>query len=220
MTDNFVSIYDNQTWILGDNSTTPGNAVKNVSLLTKTLTIPSVVEGNQIEEIGYRAFYRCFIVEEVFISNSIRRINQYAFSDLYNLKSIIIPPSIEFIGYAAINTFNRTQANEDEENGIYEESKYMSNGYLVVTFLPHSMIQYISQYGISRKRNIIVNYFDSRSFYCHENIFMQQYNPNVKIYAPYTSSFCGYKTIYQRTCQIKTRTFYPPNILFLFFLCK
>ena len=214
MTENFVVKYVNSTWMIGTNLSTSGNGVKNRSLLTSTLTIPSVIEGHQIEEIGQLAFYQCSVIEEVFLSNSIRVINRYAFADLENLKTFVIPPSIQIIGYAGIHAFNRSLHHID--NSLSDE-KYVSNGVMNITFLPNSQIKFIDSAGISRKKNIIVNYYDKSLFSCGD-IFISKYHPNVKIYAPYAAHFCNYPTIYQRTCKVKNRLFFPSFItLFEFF---
>ena len=208
MTENFVVEYVNNTWIIGTNLTTGGNGVKNPLLLTSTLTIPSVIDGHQIEQIGQYAFYQCSVIEEIFLSNSIRVINRYSFGSLENLKTIVIPPSVQIIGYAGIHTYNVSLY---RINNTLPNEKFVSHGVLNITFLPHSQIKFIDYAGMSRKENIIVNYFDKGFISCGD-IFMSHLHPNVKIYAPYTSRFCNYRTIYQRTCKAKNLLFFPSVI--------
>ena len=202
MTDNLRVTLQNGKYIIGTNETTAGNGYINKDIAGSVLTIPSKIDEKKIEEIGQYAFHRCFNIEEVFISDSIRAINQWAISDCYNLRSIIIPPSVEFIGTVGIHTYNRTKRN------IYSNlplKSYTSKGVLNVVFQPHSRIQYIGEFGISRKENIIVHYYDHGLFSCHSDIFYISVIQRVKIISPYSSSFCGYPTSYIRTCQSQRR---------------
>ena len=210
MTDNFVVTQVNGKWIIGTNETKVRNGVHNWELAGPLLTIPSVINGNQIEEIGQCAFYGCYYIEEVFISNSIKSINNRSFSNCYNLRSIVIPPSVEFIGYCGIHSYNSTLASI---NNQLPYSQYTGNGILKVIFQPNSQIKYIAQYGISRKKNIVIYYSDKSYFPCHKDPYFKSSLTNVKIYSPYTSSFCNYPTIHAITC--KQRSKYQ-NVLFFF----
>ena len=205
MTDNFIVSFINNVYIIGTNTTREHNGVKNWTLAGPTMTIPSVIDGKNIEEIGQHAFYRCHNLVEVFISNHIRSINVRAISECLNLKSVIIPPSIEFIGFAGIHAYNKSRDNT-------------ADGIMKITFQANSKIQYIDQYGISRKNTIFIYYNDARQFPCHNDPFHRITKITLKIFAPYTSLFCGHTTIHARTCQHKNS--YYASIHFFSLLTK
>ena len=135
------------------------------------------------------------------------------------MRSVVIPPSVEFIGSAAVNAYNYTlvKLNPDLEN-----IAYVSEGTMTITFLPNSKIQYIDNYGFCRKKNIIINFYDKKQFSCHRDIFLSNCDPHYEIYAPYTSKFCHYKTntVYQQTCKIiKTASHLTRFSLIISFIC-
>ena len=213
MTNNFVITEFDGKWIIETNKTDKRNGVENWELAGPILTIPSVIDGHQIEEIGVCAFYKCYNLEDVIISNNIKAIHNQSFSDCFNLRSIIIPPSIEFIGYCGIHSYNDSLINDP-----LSIPRYNSKGFLTVIFQPNSHIQYIGRHAISRKENIIIYFSDKRYFPCDSDPFFQPALSNVKIYSMFTSSFCGYQTINSMTC--KKFSFYNKSLFFFVFLTK
>ena len=216
MTDNFVINEVNGKWIIGTNKSIQRNGVYNWELAGPVLTIPSVINGHQIEEIGQWAFFGCYYIEEVFISNSIKSINNRSFSDCFNLRSIVIPPSVEFIGYCGIHTYNASLASINLS--LPNSSEDSSNGTLTVVFQPNSQIKYIDQHGISRKKNIIIYYNDKSYFPCHKDPFFKSVLYSIKIYSPYTNSFCNYPTIHAFTC--KQNLWHQKSLFFFIFLFR
>ena len=146
----------NGVYIIGNNqSNYYRNGLRNWSLLGKYLFIPGVIQGCPISEIGIFAFYACLNIEEIFISDSIRQINTYGFSSLESLRRISIPPSVEFIGYAAIHCFNNTLASTVP--GL-PNTEYTSKGTLYVSFSQNSQIKFMSNGSITRIENIVIYY--------------------------------------------------------------
>ena len=134
----------NGKWIIGTNNTGTKSGLKDWSTLGSILNIPSVIDGNNIEEIGKHAFYSCKVIEEIIIGDGIKKINQWAFAHLLNLRRIVIPSSVEFIGNNGIHCYNETA------QSIYGESapETTGKGNIVVTFLPDSKISFIGSFGI------------------------------------------------------------------------
>ena len=194
----------NGKWIIGtDNKTTARNGLTDWSKLETKLIIPSVINDQFIEEIGYYAFYNCPIIEEVIIDDGIKQINQIAFAHCRNLKSVVIPPSVEFIGYCGIHSYNTTAADIHGSDAIQTSSK----GTLVVTFLPDSRISFIGDFGISRKENIIIHYLGRMNPVHGSKPFGDKKASKVKIYSPFVHHFLGIKaSCYKCTQQGKIRT--------------
>ena len=118
------------------------------AVIDSTITsviIPEYVQGYPVLEIGCYAFESCLSLSTVMIKAKILQINDCAFHRCKSLTSINIPPTCEYIGYAAISCFI--------DNGI---TQITSNGVLLVRFEPNSTIKYIDQYGIERKQVIII----------------------------------------------------------------
>ena len=176
-----------------------------------TLTIPAIIHKHEIDQIGRNAFSQCPNIEEVFISDSIRVINTAAFSECPNLRSVLIPSSIEFIGNLGIHGYNVTL---DNINPNLSTKSYTGKGMMKVIFHPNSRIQYIGQYGISRKENIIIYYYGTSDFFCENDIFFLSAIQSAKIIAPYSSKFCRYNTIYARTFVFRRRLL-QPNVYLL-----
>ena len=96
----------------------------------KNVSIGNVIIGNNVERIGYRAFYAS-TVTAVTLGNGLKTIGEEAFRDCYYLESIDIPAGIERIGARAFYdvgaraengctiTYDGTQA---EFNAKLEES--------------------------------------------------------------------------------------------------
>ena len=188
---NFNIQFVNETWIIGTNKSSDG--LINKSLVPKKLFIPNKIGENYIQEIGKNAFINLNI-EEIIISEGIKQINTYAFGHLPNLTSVILPPSIIFIGYCGIHCYN---------NSAPEGSK-TAKGTLTVTFSGDSKIEYLSQYSISRKERIIVYFMGKKSPICHDNIYFREVIKTVKVYSVHMHSLGGVRSsifISQRTCR-------------------
>ena len=218
MTSNFVTTQNHSIWIIGTNKSQPHNAISDVSLLTPSLVIPSTIDGHHIEEIGYAAFWRLSILEEVFISDSIKIIRERAFSDCYNLKSVVIPSSIELIENMGIHCYNLTlQITEGDE---LDNNMYTAKGTLNVTFLPNSRFLQLLGGSITRKENINIYYYGHTAPFCKSDPFASSVSKSVKIIAPYIPRLCGYKTIHPNSCQAKKRSFSLSILCFVFTLSR
>ena len=198
----FSITFVNGKWIIGaDNTSQVRNGLKEWSSLGPVLNIPSEINGHKIEELGYRAFYKCDIIEDVIIEDGIKQINGGCFSYCRNLKSVTIPPSVELIGDGGIHALN---------GSIQGTSK----GTLIVTFLPKSKFSFIYNYGISRKERIIVHYYGVRKPKFQGSPFGKATLNELKVFAPYVSKFLGEKTIRIGISQCAVKR-YGTNILML-----
>ena len=68
---------------------------------SKTVDIPSTIDGYKVTEIGGGAFYGCTGLKSVTIPSSVTEIGWSAFGDCTGLTSINIPNSVTEIGYSA-----------------------------------------------------------------------------------------------------------------------
>ena len=193
---------ENNYYYFGDNTSYKHNAIKNESEILQVLYIPSVIDGKNIEEIGKYAFSALFSIEEVIICEGIKRINERAFSQCYSIKRVQIPASVTFLGNRAIHTFNGTKYNilpkAQEQN-----NEYSADSTLEIYFAHNSKISYISEGSISRAKNIVIHFWGNKSPINEKNPFFQSCSQSIKIFAPFTSKFCGYKTISCITRRIK-----------------
>ena len=71
---------------------------------TARITIPAVIDGIPVIEIGSGAFYRNNTIATVTISNGIKKIAENAFRDCPNLTSLVIPDSVTEIEWEAIGS--------------------------------------------------------------------------------------------------------------------
>lgn len=69
--------------------------------LTDVLVIPSEIDGIPVEMISGHAFYKKYQIKQVIISDGIREIGEYAFSECNNLTFVSIPDSVEKIDGSA-----------------------------------------------------------------------------------------------------------------------
>ena len=68
---------------------------------SKTVTIPSTIDGYKVTEIGDDAFEGCTGLTSVTIPSSVKRIKYYAFEGCTGLTSVTIPSSVTEIGDSA-----------------------------------------------------------------------------------------------------------------------
>ena len=132
--------------IVGNNSTTNGNAIESGFNLT-SLEIPEAIDNEQIEEIGQRSFTAAKDLVSVNIKARITQINFDAFYCCMRLSYINIPSSTQFIGQGVLSLKN------------YSTQTTTSNGTVRIIFEYPASVKYIGMYGIERKENMIVYYF-------------------------------------------------------------
>jgi hypothetical protein len=77
---------------------------------------------NGVKEIGYNAFYN-LNVSSVILSNTVNKIDNYAFASCYNLQKIDIPVSVKTLGEGAFNATGLIEINIP--NSITEIQPYV-----------------------------------------------------------------------------------------------
>ena len=88
-----------------------------------SVEIPSEIEGKPVVKIDNRAFYGCVNIKTVVIPPTVEEIGDYAFSGCTALESVVLTPSVKIIEY---NCFNKCESltdiyftgTEDEWNDI------------------------------------------------------------------------------------------------------
>ena len=108
--------YDPNVWTI-----TNGTLIKVNGSLQGSITIPSVVSV-----IGQKAFYNQ-AVEQITLSDSVTKIEMYAFSYCINLSKIIIPTSVDKIGSNAFRFCGKNQPLKIIYKGTLEQWNNISN---------------------------------------------------------------------------------------------
>ena len=65
------------------------------------ITIPSVIDGMSVTEIGNSAFYENTVIESVIIPDSVTKIGKFSFSNCESLSEVIIGENVTYIGARA-----------------------------------------------------------------------------------------------------------------------
>ena len=187
--DNIIVSCISGKYIVGTNETNVlGNAVADKSKLPKKIVVPFTLNGHDIEEIGCYAFTGISCIEEVEIGNGIKIIRTYAFGDCWNLISVRVPESVEFIGTAGFHTYNYSSAGS-------------SLGKLIISFSPNSRLNFLDSRAIGRKEHTIIYFWDKcTSVKYNDDPFFKSTAKSIIAYAPKCSYFGGIKTKQLNTC--------------------
>ena len=191
--DHFVCNKEDELWYLGySNGRYP--AIDDPSILTSTLIIPETINGHQIDVIGQNAFYEFDVLEIIHVNCQIKRIMNYAFAHLYNLKEIYLPSSLESLDNNAITAYNFTVEEQYTKAAT-------AHGLLLVIFPPGSKLTLLKNRAITRKERIEIFFWGNKSPSHEGDPFYRTMTGKVIIHAPYLSRFCGYTTIHNITCK-------------------
>ena len=169
---NFMLINSNE-YLLGTNETQyergRGNAFLNDVEVPETLIIPDYFNDKKVTEIGQYAFTKCYNIIKLIIGNNIKIIHTKAFADLNNVKTIIIPSSLEILLYGSIYFWN--SSSQPVSNGkvqvIFQENSKLN--FIDHNFAQKDTLEIISPSILSPKCNgtlgSSVNHFHLYSFY-------------------------------------------------------
>ena len=89
------------------------------------VVIPSSIEGSPVTKIGYWAFYGNEYIKSVIIPDSVKAIDDEAFSFCENLSSITIGENVTSIGYQAFGDTAYYFDDENWEDGFLYIGKYL-----------------------------------------------------------------------------------------------
>ena len=172
-------------FIAGDNVTSAKPSAVSSTSFSGEVVIPEKVNGIQIREIGYCAFYQCSLITKITIHAKIRSINRWAFFCCTNLKYINIPETVTFIGNTALFLGNLDQTTADLP--------------MTVEFNPGRKEPfYINFYAFSRRKTFFIIY---PSF--HVPLYNSQYAfygvDEAIICAPFVFDFCTKQTTTERS---------------------
>ena len=167
----YCPIKDTYNCIVGTNQTIEQNAISSAYSLSY-LHIPSKINSHRVIEIGRYAFFSLKTITQIRIDEGIRQINDCAFYELPHLSLVILPSTVEFLGYYAISGINII-------NGVY----YTTNGTLTIIFQPISKLKILLTGAIERKSNVVVHYcgygypqFQDRPFYQINNVTLYSFH--------------------------------------------
>ena len=131
------------SYFIGKNESS-GDAVADISKLSPDLNLISEYNGHKITDIGKNAFYNTTKLKTVTIGKFVINIHYGAFRHCINLRSVIVPPSVQFLGEAALRIA--------DTEGVNIDCNY------TVLFEPDSQLTYISYVAISGATHLNVIY--------------------------------------------------------------
>ena len=131
-----------------------GEAIIRASTATGVVTIPSLLGGYAVKELGYNAepVFRNnkTFVTSVVIPNSVRIIHNNTFSDCTGLTSINIPNSVTLIGaYAFVGCTGLTSINIPNSVTVIGENAFRGCTGLTSVTMPDRFISQVGQFGLS-----------------------------------------------------------------------
>ena len=159
------TVFNNTFAVVGTNESEPyGNALVDLDY-QGIIVIPEEYNGLPILEIGHNAFATAQGITHVLIYAKITKINEGAFRDCPNLRTINIPNTVTFIDHHAIYSYNSSNPKDYGPNAL---------GYLTISFEPNSQIKQIStshDAAFGRMEHIIIKTDDDLSnVTCTSNI--------------------------------------------------
>ena len=174
---------DNNSFMVGTNDTSVfGNGAVERTKINGTVTIPDEFEGHLIKEVGVYAFFRCINIEHIIIGKYVEIIDNCAFGDLPNVKTIYIPSSVTTINSVGF--------------GFWEYPNNISTGKVQVYIEANSKLETISQI-FSWKEEVQIFSPSIVTPQCSGLMFD---NVNkVIIFSPYEFHFCGIKSFLMKT---------------------
>ena len=149
-----------------------------------TIEIPNSIHGHLVKEIGSYSFCKCYYLKVVKINAHITQINDHAFYQCWNLTSINIPSTCEFIGQGAISSVI----------WVNDSTQLTAPGTLSVKFEPNATLKTIGKYGIERKDVIIITYCGSNQPNVSEDSLFYESTYSV-VYSPVQIMWAGKNTI-------------------------
>ena len=168
----------NNVWFVGDNTTTitsEPSAVKSRDAIQGQLIIPRFVRGHEITQIGFYAFCRCHLLKSGIIEARIEIINTRAFSQSYNIESVRIPSSVQYIYEYVFDIY-------------YYPTSSMMKGVTILIFEPGINLKYIGQHSIAWREYIYLFIGNDINPILHQDAIN---NTQLFIKSPYSVSFCG-----------------------------
>ena len=203
----FITSYrenDNE-YRIGDNSNSTCNGV-NSQDIPEILTIPSVIDGKNIVEIGRYAFRSCSVIKFINIEEGIQTIGGYAFHET-NITHAFLPSSLEKISNNAFDdcfSLETVQINQPSQLVEIAVAAFSTCKKLKSFIIPPTL----QRIGNNTFTEIETNF---TVYYCGTNIF-----PPKKIFGTTKSfqiivprngvgKFAGYETTQGTTpCDVKS----------------
>ena len=94
--------------MLGDNSTDIHNALLAGKSEPEVLTIPRIVNGFSVQQIGYSGLNQCHNIKKIIIEARITLINMLGFAEMKSLTFISLPNTLEYIYGWGIHFYDPT----------------------------------------------------------------------------------------------------------------
>ena len=195
----------NNTFIVGNNSTTSKNGLADASNEPEILIIPPEVDKQEIKEIGKHAFAYCKQIREVIIEARIIQINERTFLGCEKIEKITIPNTCKYIFHSAIDLYNASKGS------------VTNPGTTKIYFEANSKISFIYSHGISYKENFLLYTCeeikpktDGQSFIAVTNLMI--YSPVSFVFNKIRSTTIGFSshcsTYKKKTCLCARRRTY------------
>ena len=136
-----------------------GYAVKDIDSYAfsenSTIRVLRIPDG--IECIGYRAFYGCASLEQLYLSTTPLRIDGYAFADCSSLNYIYVVDGLEYIGESAFRGTAITGIYLPDSVKTIEREAFASCTSLESVSIPIETT-YIGEYAFNSPSNVIIYY--------------------------------------------------------------
>jgi len=195
-----VKYYNKNDYLIVGDNVTLNSGITDPSY-SGEVVIQERVDGKEVKEIGYYAFFNSTGITKVTIHAKLTNINQHAFYYCTSITYINVPSTVTFIGWGAIALYRNTvvdlHATVEFNEGRTERV-------------------YIDKYGICGRKTMAVIYPSSLE---------PLYNPNGQFYLVTSAticaysvfSFCGKFTTTTDMSQCPPKQYKTPTIVFINF---
>ena len=181
----FSIIKTNENYVIGDKNETNGDGfIEGCSAAPENFEIPYHIENKQIKEIGSHAFYGCYKIINLTLSEGFEIIGSFSFCKCYNLTTAIIPKSVTIIRNSAFeDCFNLTNFTILQNSNLIHIGEYSFNQcFNLLTFIIPSSVNNVGTMTFSDiKSSLAIFYYPNKNNYDQT---MFQNSPNVIVYAP------------------------------------
>ena len=180
-----ISKKQNNIYYIGDSTENHGNGIEGgCENAQKTLTIPSLIDGYHISEIGKYAFYNCTNIEQLTLEEGYICLYPYAFCFCTNLLQVSLPNSLEILRLGSFeNCYKLQQVIITPKSRLKTISEYSFNEcYALKSFILPPSLKTVEGNAFSQIKNSIIIF----SYYQKENTDVELFldTPNVTIYVP------------------------------------
>ena len=180
------SIIPNDELLVGTNLTNFGNGAVDLQNISGTVTIPDTFNGMPISQVGQYAFTQCYSLKHIIIGKNVVIIHTYAFGDLPNVETVFIPSSVQILYANAIMFYN-------------ESSHGYGQGSSLIYFERNSQITFVNS-SFTCQKKVAIFTPSKISPICGETGILK-YVEEFHLFSPVAFRFCDIWFPGQMTCK-------------------